>query len=398
MQDSHVSIYRNVLSITLTGILSLVFLDGCAHRVSSTSAKVKPGEEIVNLQSRAQAPGQFSAYGKVYQYSRLVNPVRREILTQFIADPGAGQLLYAETVKTGRDLYYRNCVHCHGDLLDGAGLVSLGQTPSPPDFHGDTGIGTLTEPYLFWRISTGGPGLPTTHNPWNSMMPVGQELLQEDEIWQVIVFLYDRVGVVPGDWNNKINEAALALHNESQLAKSGFTGMELYQDHCSVCHGETGAGDGPAAQFLYPAPRDFTIGLFKYKTSDFEIQQPMDADLFHTIKFGLPRTAMPAWQSVLNDDEVRKLVGIVKHLDFVGTWAPEDAEDEEFDEEGLFKGQSISVETEQAAVDRVPFSFESVVKGRNHFEINCTPCHGDEGIRQKRNCATTGAQGSGRGT
>lgn len=88
---------------------------------------------------------------------------------------------------------------------------------------------------------------------------------------------------------------------------------------------------------------------------------------------------MPGWKSVLNDDQVRDLVNVVKHLDFVGTWAPEDAPDEEFDEEGHFEGASISIETEQVAANRVPFSFESVVKGRNHFEVNCTPCHGDEG-------------------
>lgn len=375
MRIAHVLKYRYALYITVAVFLT----HGCVQLVSSLSRSSQPSEGLSAQLARAEAPAQFSAFGKVYQFAQLRNPVRQAMLRQFEQDPVAAQSLYAETVKTGRDLYYRNCVHCHGDLLDGDGPVSLGQTPSPPDFHGDTGIAALSDAYLFWRISTGGPGLPVGFSPWNSMMPVGQELLQEDEIWKVIVFLVDRVGEIPLDWNRKINPVALTMHNQSQRGKTDLTGMELYRDRCSVCHGDSGAGDGPAAKFLYPAPRDFTIGLFKYKTSDAETQQPMDADLFHSIKFGLTRTAMPAWKSVLGDDQIRELVEVVKHLDFVGTWAPEDAADEEFDDEGYFQGSSISVTSAQGADNRVPFSDESVTRGRHHFEINCTPCHGDEG-------------------
>ena len=35
-------------------------------------------------------------------------------------------------------------------------------------------------------------------------------------------------------------------------------GEELYRSLCSACHGETGAGDGPAAPALYPHPVDLT--------------------------------------------------------------------------------------------------------------------------------------------
>ena len=39
----------------------------------------------------------------------------------------------------------------------------------------------------------------------------------------------------------------------------------LYRQHCVHCHGITGDGAGPTAQFLMPYPRDFRTGEFKFK-------------------------------------------------------------------------------------------------------------------------------------
>src|SRR2546425_10888421 len=58
-------------------------------------------------------------------------------------------------------------------------------------------IGMLTESFVFWRIAKGGPGLPREGTPWNSAMPVWEEFLTEDEIWSVIIFLYDQTGLQP---------------------------------------------------------------------------------------------------------------------------------------------------------------------------------------------------------
>ena len=38
-----------------------------------------------------------------------------------------------------------------------------------------------------------------------------------------------------------------------------ISGKELYLDHCAVCHGVSGKGDGPAAPALKTAPRDLTL-------------------------------------------------------------------------------------------------------------------------------------------
>ena len=41
----------------------------------------------------------------------------------------------------------------------------------------------------------------------------------------------------------------------------------LYREHCAHCHGVTGDGMGPTAAFLNPYPRDYRLGLFKFKST-----------------------------------------------------------------------------------------------------------------------------------
>src|SRR5262245_61935826 len=40
------------------------------------------------------------------------------------------------------------------------------------------------------------------------------------------------------------------------------SGQELYGTYCAACHGEKGGGDGPAARYLYPKPRNFRDARF----------------------------------------------------------------------------------------------------------------------------------------
>jgi mono/diheme cytochrome c family protein len=99
-------------------------------------------------------------------------------------------------VENGRRTYYRNCVFCHGDGMTGDGLYARGLNPIPTNFTEGT-IEQLQESYLFWRISKGGPGLPAEGGPWDSAMPAWERFLSEQEIWEVITFLYDFTGKRP---------------------------------------------------------------------------------------------------------------------------------------------------------------------------------------------------------
>lgn len=138
-------------------------------------------------------PSKVKAFGKSYNLQKLENPYRK-LEKQ---DPAK----FRELVREGGDVYIRNCQYCHGDKLDGKGPYAAGLNPTPLNFQDVGTIAQLQESFVFWRIATGGPGLPTEAAPWISSMPVWQEFLTEDEIWKVILFLYDYTGRQPRSWD-----------------------------------------------------------------------------------------------------------------------------------------------------------------------------------------------------
>ena len=137
-------------------------------------------------------PNKFKAYGKSFDLTKLENPYRK-----FEKEDPAK---FAELVKAGGDVYIKNCQYCHGDKLDGKGPYAAGFNPTPLNFQDVGTIAQLQESFLFWRIATGGPGLPAEAAPWISSMPIWENFLTEDEIWQVILFLYDYTGRRPRSW------------------------------------------------------------------------------------------------------------------------------------------------------------------------------------------------------
>jgi mono/diheme cytochrome c family protein len=115
----------------------------------------------------------------------------------------------AEDYEEGRRVYYQNCLPCHGDALSGDGHYAHGFAPAPLPFTGTGTIAQLTESFVFWRIAKGGPGLPPEGTPWNSAMPAWEEILTANEIWSVIIFLYEQSGNTPRTWE-AAGEAAQA--------------------------------------------------------------------------------------------------------------------------------------------------------------------------------------------
>ncbi len=98
---------------------------------------------------------------------------------------------FRKHVENGRQVYYRNCVFCHGDDLAGTGMFVHGLDPIPTDFTDSGTLPNLRETFLFWRVAKGGPGLPDEGGPWDTAMPAWEKFLTEDEIWDVVLFLYD---------------------------------------------------------------------------------------------------------------------------------------------------------------------------------------------------------------
>ncbi len=140
-------------------------------------------------------PSSLKAFGKRYDLMTLENPYRKFEKE----DPEK----FSQMVQEGGDVYIRNCQYCHGDKLDGKGPYAQGLNPVPLNFTDIGTIAQLQESFLFWRISTGGPGLPKEATPWISSMPVWQNFLTEDEIWKVILYLYDYTGYRPRSWEHE---------------------------------------------------------------------------------------------------------------------------------------------------------------------------------------------------
>lgn len=133
-------------------------------------------------------PGTITFRGKTITLAGLENPLRSQ-----------GDL--AAHVAEGRRVYYQNCVFCHGDRFDGQGDYAHAFNPAPLSFADNGTIAQLTESYVFWRIAKGGRGLPREGTPWNSAMPAWEDFLTEDEIWAVVIFLYEHTGWHPRTWS-----------------------------------------------------------------------------------------------------------------------------------------------------------------------------------------------------
>lgn len=137
-------------------------------------------------------------------------------------------------------------------------------------------------------------------------------------------------------------------------------GEPTYQRYCAGCHGDRGDGQGPAAAMLITKPRDFSKGIFKFRSTP-NGTLPTDADLLRTITNGVYRTSMPEW-SLLPERERLALVAYVKS--FYPQWHERGA------------GTPIAIPPKPADLA----SAERVKRGRELYEgLECSTCHGMTG-------------------
>lgn len=126
---------------------------------------------------------------------------------------------------------------------------------------------------------------------------------------------YPRNHFDPGDFNapppTKVDAIAsaspYALHDVvpsiEGLTPTEKRGETLFQANCAFCHGATGTGRNWIGSFMEPHPRDLTDPNFMGAMTR--------ARLGDAIREGLPNTSMPAWKSVLKDDEIQALIAYI---------------------------------------------------------------------------------------
>ena len=97
--------------------------------------------------------------------------------------------------------------------------------------------------------------------------------------------------------------------NETPIDYDPGLAGELYAQHCALCHGDTGRGDGPGGEGTRPAPTDLTGATGSAADPSY-------------IRFRIARggaffpyaSSMIAYENVLSDDEIGQLTAYVAEL------------------------------------------------------------------------------------
>jgi mono/diheme cytochrome c family protein len=125
-------------------------------------------------------------------------------------------------------------------------------------------------------------------------------------------------------WEPPPAEYASATSRRWDDAAAIARGEQLYQTYCQMCHGADGKGQGPAAKGLPHAPADLTHHFHRAPGDG-------DAYLFWRVSeggqvepFSSSRSTMPAYKSVLSEDQRWDVLAYVHtqfHKGFLSTSA-----------------------------------------------------------------------------
>ncbi len=140
---------------------------------SSTAAPVTSPEPAQN-QTGGMRQGMGGGGGMMARHHATVPSAYVDVV-----NPGADE---ASLIR-GAEIYAAHCAVCHGDGGMGDGVAAKGFDPAPAAIAHTSQM--LGDDYLFWRISEGGAA-----EPFSSAMPAWENVLEEDERWDVINYVH----------------------------------------------------------------------------------------------------------------------------------------------------------------------------------------------------------------
>lgn len=208
----------------------------------------------------------------------------------------------------GAEIYAAYCSVCHGDNGRGAIWASAGLSPRPADFTNPDFQASMTRDHMIQSVSYGRP--ETAMTGW-------KQRLSETQIASVVDYVIDSFmpelqqpgGAevhVHSDGHSHVHaDPALELSAYLQQSLAGglvgdaARGGALYRSNCATCHGDDGDGRGPRAYFINPKPRNFL-----HAASRAALNRPA---LYRVIARGKLRTEMPAWEKVLDAQQIADL-------------------------------------------------------------------------------------------
>lgn len=347
---------------------------------------------IVNPSSLMLVAGiSFFAFALIIQgiWPSLVKESNEPI----VADASTGKLVrvadYTPLELHGRKVYIREgCWYCHSQYVrpvtkeyDRWGPVSEG------------GEYVYDQPHLFgtrrtgpdlWRVGRKyGDGWHAAHHwdpriivpdsimprfPWLFNESKNGESPQLNDDGKALVAYIQRLGTTLGDWRETYNPTRLdggaavligsRRNNEDLIAQ----GKQVYFRRCVGCHGEKGDGNGPGAKFFNVKPRDFTTGIFKFRSTSGGINTlPSDEDLFITVTHGLWGTPMPPWYDIPSQERIA-VIQFIKTFSDRWKKAP--------------VNPPIKIPVEPQITEA------ALAHGKQLFGENCAVCHGIEGHGQ----------------
>ena len=168
------------------------------------------------------------------------------------------------------------------------------------------------------------------------------------------------------------------------------TGKDLFGNYCAQCHGDKGDGNGPAAKFLYPRPRNF--GEAKFRIVSTANGMPSDKDLLQVLNHGMPGSAMFPFAH-LSQDEKGLLLTYVRQLEkdlLIEHARADSGENVDIAELGRDVDQLIQPAADIPAPAEVLSPHQdSIVRGKQLYQAaGCVSCHGKtgkgDGVQEQR--------------
>jgi cytochrome c oxidase cbb3-type subunit I/II len=203
-----------------------------------------PAEEAVDVVAYLQSLGRMAAL-------RMPEPEPRDAQRPTMPAP--------PITKEGRDVFAANCSGCHG--MNGKAGTPGGRALRPAALN--LTAFEMTDAIITSALAHGVRG--SSMSSWDDL-PADQL----NALWSYAVSL----------------ESSDTLPQTEMLASPEIlhdAGYRVYETHCTRCHGETGASDGPDAAKRLPLPAKFT-----------EVR-PSYAIAAKVIHDGVPGSAMEAW-------------------------------------------------------------------------------------------------------
>ena len=265
-----------------------------------------------------------------------------------------------EQDETAR-LYAETCSVCHGEKGDGQSHASAGLKPPPKDFTTRSAKQQLTRDYIMQVIRDGKPG---------TAMAGFASQLSDAQIGNLADFIRAR-------FIKDTTGTGVGI-----VGKSGSTGQTIYALTCSVCHGEDGSGALWGRTSLNPPPVNFRL-------QDRNRDLPRER-MIHSVTNGRPGTAMTAYQTQLDTEEIAAVVDYIRETFMIESPEPGSASAPPpaastvgmaVLHDSMKESDSLQKQTDKALFDQPVAAGLSgdPANGERYYMQNCTACHGAEG-------------------